>query len=119
MRSTLRCISAAARRACFPAQHLSGDALDSALHLGSGAAREGEQHHPAGVDARDDQMGDTVGEGVGLARSCTGNDQEGRSFMRRSAAMLDGAALFGVELRKVGGGDGQETGHAGRFQSRD
>src|ERR1700730_9471137 len=36
------------------AEYLCRDAFDPALHFGSGAAREGEQHHPTRVRARDD-----------------------------------------------------------------
>ena len=85
-------------------EHLRGDALDPPLHFGGGAAREGEQHDPSRVRARDDEMRHAVGERVGLAGARARDDEQWRGFGERLAAMLDGAALLGVELGEIGGG---------------
>ena len=53
-----------------------GDPLDPARHLGRSPAGEGQQEDAARIGAVDDQMGDAVGEGIGLARSRSGDDQE-------------------------------------------
>jgi hypothetical protein len=39
-------------------------------------------------------MGDAMGERIGLARACSGNDEERRRVL---AAMLDSATLFRVQ----------------------
>ena len=67
------------------------DALDAARHLGGGAAREGQQQDAARIGAVDDQVGDAVGERVGLARAGAGDDQQ------RPGVVLDGAPLLGIE----------------------
>lgn len=56
--------------------HLPRDALDPPCRLRGGPAREGEQQDPARIDAVDDEMGDAVGQRVGLARSGPGDDQK-------------------------------------------
>ena len=85
----------------FEPKHLCRDALDTALHLGCGAAREGEKHHPARVDARDDEMRDPMCQRVGLAGTRAGNDQERGCLVERVAAMLDGAALLHIQSGQV------------------
>jgi hypothetical protein len=47
-------------------------------------------------------MGDAVGEGVGLARSGAGDDQQRRA-RTGPRAMLDGAPLLRIEAVEVGG----------------
>ena len=77
MRSTRRFISAAARR----------ENVSSRMRRGSAPA--------------DDQMRDAMRQRVGLARAGAGDDQQrGRRAIR--PAMLDGAALFRVELGEIG-----------------
>ena len=83
------------------AQCLGADALGPPRHLGRGPAREGHKQDTARVGAVDDQMGDTMGERVGLARAGTGNDQQRPSFNTRPHAMLGRAALLGIEFGKV------------------
>ena len=85
----------------FAPRTLRGDALDAALHLGCGAAGEGEQHHPARIGAADDQMRDAMGERVGLARARAGDDEKRRRFIEGVAAVFDRAALFGVKTRQI------------------
>ena len=82
-------------------QHLGRDALDAALHLRRGAAREGEQHHAARVDARHDEMRHAVRECVGFAGASTRNDQQRRYVLEIIASMLDRAALVGIECGKI------------------
>ena len=80
-----------------------GDPLDAALHLGGGAPREREQHDAARIDARHDQVGDAIGERVGLAGARAGNDEQRRNVVESAAAMLDRAALLRIEFREIGG----------------
>ena len=63
-------------------QHLGRDALDTALHLRRGAARECQQHHAARIDARDDEMRHAVRQRVGFAGAGAGNDQQGGTCPR-------------------------------------
>ena len=44
-----------------------GDAFDTAGHIESGSAGERQQQNPVWIDAVDDQVGDPVGQGLGLA----------------------------------------------------
>jgi hypothetical protein len=85
------------------------DALDPALHFGSGAARKREQHHSPRVGSRDDQVRHSVGERVGLAGASASDDQKGWRFGEGVAPMLDGTALFGVELCEIGRGHSAAT----------
>ena len=50
-----------------------------------------------------DQVGDPMRQRIGLARSGTGDDEKrpGNVCSGCSDAMLDGAALFGVQSRKI------------------
>ena len=84
------------------AHHLAGDALDPSRHLGRGAARKRHQQDPPGVGAVDDQMGHPMREGVGLARPRAGDDQQRRGRQSSRGAVLDGAALLGIERVEVG-----------------
>jgi hypothetical protein len=88
------------------------DALDAPRHLGRGAARKGQQHDPSGIDAVDDEMRNAVRQRIGLARSGTGYDQEGRWAGEVRATELNGAALFRVEMGKMR--RGHRDGRAGR-----
>ena len=47
------------------------------------------------------------GEGVGLAGSCTRDDEKWRRRIKRVASVFDGAALFGIELVEVCCGHGR------------
>ena len=78
-------------------QHLGRDALDTALHLRRGAAREGEQHHAARVDARDDEMRHAVRQRVGFAGAGACNDQQRCYLFEVTASVFDRAALVGIE----------------------
>ena len=71
-------------RSGLRAEHLGRNALDPALHLGGGAPREGEQHHAARIDPADDQMGDAIGQRVGLSRACARDDEQRRSLIEAS-----------------------------------
>ena len=84
-------------------QRSGDDALDSALHLGRRAAREGQQQDAAGVGAVHDQVGDPVGERIGLARAGAGDDEQRTRDVgdRGGHAVLDGAALLWVESDKI------------------
>ena len=56
-------------------EHLAGDPLDPFRHFGRRAAGKRHQQDAAGVGAVDDQMGDAMGQGVGLAGARAGNHQ--------------------------------------------
>ena len=80
-----------------------GDAFDTAGHIESGSAGERQQQNPVRINAVDDQVGDPVGQGLGLARTGTGNHQqwprvEGRPILD---AVLDGTPLLLVEIDHV------------------
>ena len=55
------------------------DPLDPTRHLGRGPAGESQQEDAARIGAVDDQMGHTMGQGVGLARAGSRDDQKWRS----------------------------------------
>ena len=48
------------------AEHL-GRSVDPLGHLGGGTTRKRHQQDPAGIGTLNDQMGDPMGEGVGLS----------------------------------------------------
>ncbi len=75
MRSTRRAISAAARR----------EKVSSSMRPGIGAV--------------DDEVGDAVGKGVGLAGAGAGDDEKRAGHVRTPAsdAVLGGTALLGIE----------------------
>ena len=54
------------------------------------------------IGAVDDQMGDAMGQGVGLAGAGAGNDQQRRRWAA-PPAMLHGSPLLGVERFEVSG----------------
>ena len=85
------------------AHHLAGDPFDPSCHFRSGAARERHQQDAPGVGPVDHQMGDAMGQRVGLAGTRAGDHQERceRPLARR--AMLDGPPLFRIEAIEVGG----------------
>ena len=66
------------------------------------------EQNTAGVCAVDDEMRDAMGERIGLARTCSGNNKKGHA--RRACvfpnAMFDGPPLCRIELFKIGGGHG-------------
>jgi hypothetical protein len=69
------------------------------MRLGRGPAREGEEQDAARIGALHHQMGDAVCERVGLAGAGARNDQQ---RPRLSVAMLDGAALLGIQRGERG-----------------
>ena len=79
---------------------------DASAHLGRRPPGEGHQENPARIDAVDDQMRHPMRQGVGLAGSRPGDDQERRS--RRacvfSDAVFDGPPLLVVQLLQIGSG---------------
>ncbi len=68
------------------------DAVHAPQHLAGGAPGEGQQQDAARVGAGSDLVGDTVGQGGGLARAGAGHDQQG------SVAVKDGRSLLLVQL---------------------
>ena len=78
------------------------DALDPPRHFRCGSPRKGEEEDAPRIGAIDDQVGDAMGEGIGLARSRPGNDEQ-RSADMAADAVLDRPPLVGVELVQIGG----------------
>jgi hypothetical protein len=79
------------------AEHLSRDPLHARLHLDCCPPRESHQKDAARIGAIDDQMGDAMGKGIGLARAGPRDDQQRRCHRTlRRHAVLDGAALLGI-----------------------
>jgi hypothetical protein len=85
------------------AQDLARDAFDPLRHLGRRAPRERHQQNPAGVRAPDDQVGDSMGEGVGLAGARSRNDEQRCCGQSSRGAVLDGTPLSGIEGFEVRG----------------
>jgi hypothetical protein len=85
------------------AEHLGADALDPSAHLGRGPAGKGHQQDAAWIDAVDDQVGNPAGQGVGLARSRPGDDEQrrGHTASLTADAMFDGAPLLGIQCGEV------------------
>jgi hypothetical protein len=85
------------------AHHLACDAFDPLGHLGCGSPRKRHQQDPAGISSLNDQMGDPMGEGVGLSgpRSC--DHQQRRRGQSAGGAVLDSPSLLGIEGFEVGG----------------
>ena len=76
-------VSASVMTPALSPMHLRADPLDPARHLGRRPAGEGHQQNAARIGAVDDQMRDPMRQGVGLAGSRAGDDQE-----RRKASLL-------------------------------
>jgi hypothetical protein len=54
-----------------------------------------------------------VGKGVGLPRTCTGDDQQGRCHATGAEPELDGAPLLCVQVRLRGGSGHDRRGWGG------
>jgi hypothetical protein len=93
-------------------QRLCADALDAPRHLGRRPAGERHQQDATRIGAVDDQMGDTMGERVGLACPGPGDDEErpARRTPLFPDAMFDSLPLFGVEFFEVGHARRSRTG---------
>ena len=76
---------------------LGDDPIDPPRHFVGRPPREGEQQDPAGVGALGDKMRDPVREGIGLARSGAGDDQQGAEL----AVVFDGEALLFVQRGQI------------------
>ena len=85
------------------AKDLARDTFDPPGHLGRRAPRKRHQQNSAGVRALDDPVGDAMGEGVGLAGTRSGNDEQWCRGESSRGAMLDRTPLFGIEGFEVRG----------------
>ena len=74
-------------------ENMGRDALHPAVHLGRRSPRKGQQHHPAGVSALDDEMSHAVGKRVCFPSTRAGDDEERRMVLD---AMLDSTSLFWI-----------------------
>ncbi|MNS66889.1 hypothetical protein D3C72_1001200 [compost metagenome] len=86
------------------AEDVFADTLHAARHFRGGTPRKRHQQNTAGIGAIHDQMCDTVGQRVGLARTGPGDDQQrpGRVAVCQPNAMLHRLALLFVELFQIG-----------------
>src|SRR5262249_60113044 len=93
----------ARRRGCR--EGVPENALNAALHLRGGASREGQKQNALRVGAAHYEMSHAMGEGVGLARARSGNDQQRAADVRAMTdnAMLDGATLLAIEVVEIVG----------------
>src|SRR5437762_1338277 len=80
-------------------EHAMQNTAGAALHFGSRAPRKGQQQYAPRIGASADEMCDAIGERMGLAGARAGDDQKRSAVVARRlvAAVLDGAALFGVQ----------------------
>ena len=85
------------------AQDFGADALDTPAHLGRGTAGKRHQQDAARINAVDDQIGDPMGQGVGLARSRPGDDEQrgGQTASFAADTMFDGPPLLGIQFGEV------------------
>ena len=84
------------------AKDLTSDPLDAPRHLGRSAPRERHQQDPTRVSAADDEVGNTVGDGIRLAGPGTGDDQQRSPDMAVGGdPVLDGSTLFRIERLKI------------------
>jgi hypothetical protein len=85
------------------AQDLARDAFDPLCHRGRRAPRKRHQQNPAGVRTLNDQVGDAMGEGVGLAGTRSRDDEQRRRRQSSRGPVLDRTPLLGIESFEVGG----------------
>jgi hypothetical protein len=78
------------------AQCVRGNTLNPTLHLGGCAPRESQQHYPACIGPRRDQMRYAVRQSVGFPGACTRNDELG-SF----GVILNCVLLLSIEIRNI------------------
>ncbi|MNL34128.1 hypothetical protein D3C87_1560840 [compost metagenome] len=85
-------------------KHLGTDAFDPPGHFGCGTTRKRHQQDATGIGAIDDEVGDTMGERIRLARPGARDDQQ-RSrnrFARCGDAKFDGIALSIIQFFQIG-----------------
>ena len=92
-------------------------ALHAPVELPRRAPREGRQHDAPGIGAAQDEMGDAMGEHIGLAGAGAGNHQQRRGAVRITNAMFHGLALGVVQFAQRRGGGGRAN-HRGRHASQ-
>ena len=85
------------------AQDLARDTFDTLRHLARRTPRERHQQNAAWVGALDDQVGNAMGEGVGLAGTRARDDQQWCRGQSSRGTMLDRASLLRIERFEVGG----------------
>jgi hypothetical protein len=72
-------------------------------HVDGSSSREGQQQDAVRINTVDDQVGDPVGEGLGLAGAGASNHKQGSGTEGGAItnAMFDGAALLPVEVTEI------------------
>jgi hypothetical protein len=79
------------------------DPFHATGHLDGGSSREDQQQDTVRINAVHDQVGDPVGEGLGLAGTGARDHKQGFGIGGRAVpnAMFDGAALLRVEVGEI------------------
>ncbi len=90
----------------FGPEHLGADLFHAARHFRGSPARKGHEQDAARIGSANDQVGNAVGERVGLAGAGTGDDQQRAGDMAAVdiGAVLDSQPLLGVQFFQIGGG---------------
>ena len=79
------------------------DPFHATGHLDGGSSREGQQQDAVRINAVHDQVGDPVGQGLGLAGTGARDHKQGFGIGGRAVtnAMFDCAALLRVEVGEI------------------
>ena len=96
-----------------PSQDAAEDARRPPLHLHRRPARERQQQDPLRIGTPAHEVRHAMREGVGLARTGAGDDQQRSRFGLGTEAVLDRAALLRVQRRQAG--VGTADGRVGRW----
>jgi hypothetical protein len=88
------------------APNLRADALHAPRHFRRRSARKRHQQDPPRIDPMSNEVGNPVGQCVGLARSSAGDDQQRAGLTTRPArdAVLNGPPLLRVKLGQLSDG---------------
>jgi hypothetical protein len=77
---------------------LCSDAFDATRHFGGSTAGKREQEDTSRISPVKDQVRNPMGQRVGLAGTCTGDDQQRTRVSISWAAIFDGTSLLCVEF---------------------
>ncbi len=91
---------------CAVSDDATRDPFNTTNHFGSCTPRKSHQQDTLRISAVDDEVRDTMGKGVGLARTSASDDEEGRRLggHSRRDAMLDRMPLSLVEAIEIDNG---------------
>jgi hypothetical protein len=85
------------------AQHSAGDSFDAFRHLRGGATRERHQENASRIGTVDNEVGNPMGERIGLAGSGACNDKQRGSWDRVliQHSVLNGPALVWIQAFEI------------------